>query len=187
MPPPSLRALAATTFGIVCILHMSGPRSANAQVKWEASGRAGVWLPGPSRFPTPSLTADAHLALLPLVRVGAYGMLGYRPGTPDLLGAGGGTRAKIALPLGWTQGKAWIYLGVGYARYAIGEGGAALHAVEIPTGFGLSRKVGHGLDLRTELGFRWAVAEFGDRNGQEPAFLPSTGTVELSLGIGYDP
>lgn len=71
---------------------------------------ASVPLPGPSG------ELQAHVALLPMLRVGAYLSHDIVPGDTDRETTEAGLRAKVALPILPRPWRAWPFLGLGAAR-----------------------------------------------------------------------
>lgn len=170
------------------------PAAARAQLHWDASAQVG----GMKRVlgdrpaggedagfgPVGQLTA--HVALLPLVRLGAYfghdiSPLGGPSSARDL--TWGGLRAKIMSP--WPRGnlRAWVFAGFGYAgvyaRSTTGErdlaagpgmapvrssavvqgaGGSHFH---LPFGVGASYKVWKPWELCAELGMSTGFGHTG--------------------------
>lgn len=123
----------------------------------------------------------AHVALLPLVRVGGYASYDLSPGPGDAAARdvfAVGLRAKVLSP--WPRGsfRTWALLGIGYARvHARGydtriDGpagprdatvdGAGGGFAEVPIGIGASYKLRKPLELTAELGFRVGFAHHGD-------------------------
>lgn len=177
----------------VLLALLLAPGLAGAQLHWDASAQAGV----AKRFMTsrPAGSGDAgvgptgqltgHVALLPLVRVGAYISHDIAPMPGDmaarqLTSAGG--RVKGMLP--WVRGalRSWVFAGFGYARtyapsYATsfaltdGAGSSARHHAtvqgagggffDVPFGIGASYKVFEPWTLCAELGARAGFGHTG--------------------------
>ena len=181
--------------------------SASAQVHWDAGAQAGVTqrfttggasgAPAPELGPSVQLTG--HLALVPMVRVGAYVGADVAPvstGGPRAFGDAG-LHVRLTPPLAPWPWRTWLYLGFGYA-YA-DDLGAHLPGgmLEAPVGLGLGSKVGKRWLVFTELGARIgfgfygrmydaaAVAASGGANGEKPAAAyVGQDTVALSLTVG---
>lgn len=185
-----MRFLPALLGGALFALASTTPTPSHADgVHWDLSLGGGV----NKRFLTskagddagfgPALALDGHVALFPLLRVGAYvtGELSPQGGLPmrEMLAAG--ARVKITPP--WPRGNARIYatLGVGYVgvyapSYVLslpspsgrvdttvdGAGGGYL---EIPVTFGVLYKVRKPLFLFAELWARFGMGFSGSYYG----------------------
>lgn len=179
----------AATAAAASLALVAAPSEARAQLKWEASagvGGAGRLTSGGS--PTeigPAAQLDAHVALIPLVRAGAYLAFDSAPedGAATRRFYAGGLRAKIMSPFPRGDLQAWLFVGVGYAAIARSEyaavapttraaGDAAVPGVvtvasagggllEIPFGVGLAYKVAKPWKLQLELSGRPAAATYG--------------------------
>lgn len=170
------------------------PATARAQLRWDAAAEAGVMKRFLAERPPrgddagfgPIGQVTAHVALLPLVRLGGYfgfelsGLGGYAA-TRTLFG--GGLRAKVMSP--WPRGdfRAWLFAGFGYmAAYApsyqrpftipsgIGGQGTTADATvagagggffEVPLGIGASYKLRGRWSLVSELGMRIGLGHTG--------------------------
>ena len=99
---------------------------AAAQVRWDLGASAGVMrrflsggdVPGASGGFGPLLSLQGHVALLPLLRVGAYLSHDVAPTNgpePAKQITSAGLRVKFTPP--WPRGewRAWAFLGLGYA------------------------------------------------------------------------
>jgi len=196
--PRTSRLAAATVVAVAAAL---APRAASAQLHWDASLGAGV----NKRFLTggpaaagdagfgPAAQLTAHVALLPLVRVGGY--LGYdvSPLDGDAAARGlawGGLRAKIMSP--WPRGalRAWLFFGFGYAStYArsyrttllvspspgapVSPQAALVHGssgglFEVPFGLGASYKLRKPWEIFAELGMRAGFGTTGSAYEEGP-------------------
>lgn len=113
------RALFATPLILVGVLSMSG--EAHAQVRWDASAQVGA----SKRFLTsayaqpgfgPMLTLNGHVALIPLLRVGAYVAHDVSPleSQPARRFYAAGLRAKIQAPWATDKLHGWAFAGAGY-------------------------------------------------------------------------
>lgn len=100
-----------------------GPRPASAQVRWDASAQVG----GAKRFVFnrphggpdagfgPAFQLNGHVALLPLLRVGAYlsgDVTSTGPATRQMVG--GGARVVGIAPWRTMNVHAWLFAGFGY-------------------------------------------------------------------------
>ncbi|WP_394833676.1 hypothetical protein LVJ94_44935 [Pendulispora rubella] len=186
-------------------------REAHAQLHWDAGVHAGVARriytggPGDGRF-GPIAGVQGHVALLPLVRVGAYLSHDLSP-TDDGGDArnvtSAGARVKVTSP--WPNGKwhAWAFLGVGYVgvyarsyhrSFATNGGtedglvaGAGGGHVEIPFGLGIGYRVWRPWEITLEVGTRFGFAFTGSLY-QDPgrtAFLTGAGNRHIEP-IGSD-
>jgi hypothetical protein len=171
-------------------LAFAWPRTAKAQLHWDASAGVGVM----KRFFTqpasgqpgfgPVALLTAHVALLPLVHVGGYfgHDISTLPGDAfprDI--TSGGIRAKAVLPWG-ARGRAWAFLGLGYAgvyarsyltsfQVPTGLGTTELRSgrvqgagggfFEVPFGLGASYTLRKPWELYAELGLRVGFAHTG--------------------------
>jgi len=177
--------LAASAAAIATSLLFATP--ARAQLHWDASAKVGVMKRVLGDRPAggkdagfgPAAQLDAHLALLPLVRFGAYighdiSPLGGDASARDLTWAG--ARVKVMSP--WPRGamRLWLFFGFGYdgvyqrstsaPRNFPGPVGmptvrdeAVVHGAgggffEVPYGIGASYKLRKPWELCAELGAR---------------------------------
>jgi hypothetical protein len=195
------RCRTAMAFGMATLLVSP---LARAQTHWDVGAQVGVTeritAPNaPGRLPGPNVEAHGHVALYPMVRVGAYGTFELSP-TLDLparfVYAGGG-RIKVTppwLPAAW---HLWAFLGIGYSYENIPRSGLSTSTVEVPIGAGLGRKLSGPWELYAELSARLEVAGL---SWQAPAPLPpgarprgdnaSGGdmlAVSLSVGVSLAP
>jgi hypothetical protein len=177
---------------------------ARAQTHWDVAAQAGVaeriTAPhAPTRLPGPIVEIHGHVALYPMVRVGAYGTFELSPtsGLPDRFVYAGGGRVKLTppwLPAPWHP---WAFLGVGYAYENIPHLGLSTSTVEVPLGAGLGRKVSGPWELYAEIAARLEVAGL---SWQAPVPLPSGArargdnasggdvlAVSLSVGVSLAP
>jgi hypothetical protein len=181
------RALAGASV-IALLFSFFCPRSAAAQLHWDASAQVGVM----KRFlasrpsgaddagfgPTGQLTG--HVALLPLVHVGGYFGLDVSPMPGDVAARNitfGGLRVKGMLP--WIRGsvRAWIFAGFGYAgayapsysttfTIADGTGASEKRRVKVEGGGGTFFDVPFGIGASYKLFPPWELcAELGARAG----------------------
>jgi hypothetical protein len=171
------------------------PTAAGAQVKWDLGAQGGVMkrvlndrAGNADAEPGPYGEIHGHVALLPMIRVGAYGSFDRSPqGTiPARLVFGGGLRAKLTPPWPRDPWRAWVFLGAGVA-FATAEGyestatlgppGGATSSyrvivesssgrfMEIPFGLGMSLTVARPLAVTLEVGNRFGLAHGGDLYG----------------------
>jgi len=178
----------------VAIAKSLSPETAHAQLHWDASAQVGVMKRvlvdrpsggGDAGF-GPVGQLSGHVALLPLVRLGAYFGHDISPvqGDPSARDITfGGVRAKIMSP--WPRGslRAWFFVGFGYAgvygrstsaprvfpgppgspsvtREATVEG-AGGGFFEVPFGLGASYKLRKPWELCAELGMRAGFGHSG--------------------------
>jgi hypothetical protein len=177
-----------------------------AQVHWDAGAEAGVTKrftaggdPGaPSPGFGPSLELHGHVALLPMVRVGAYLGADFSPAAPDGLRSfwDGGLHLRLSPPLAPWPWRTWLFTGFGYAF--ADDLGSHLPGgmLEVPFGVGLGRKAGRHALLFVELGGRVgfgfygrmydrAAAESSAENGETSArAYVGEDTFALSLSVG---
>jgi hypothetical protein len=95
-----------------------------AQVHWDVGAEVGVMqrvttdrdggVPLPQAGPMGEL--HAHVALVPMLRVGPYLAYDISPGAPDRQTLEAGLRAKLTPPLLARPWRAWTFLEFGYAR-----------------------------------------------------------------------
>jgi len=174
-----LRACVVASFAL-------SARTASAQVHWDASAQVGVMKRFLGSRPEgandvgfgPTAQVTGHVALLPFAYVGGY----FGHDISPLPGDGsarnitfGGVRAKGMLPWIGGSGRAWVFLGFGYAgvysqsfktTFSIptGEGDferrqvrverAGGSFVDLPFGVGASYKLRAPFELCAELGGR---------------------------------
>ncbi len=174
----------------LCVLLSAG--TAQAQLHWDASAQAGPvkrWLADkPSGGDDATFGGEArvatHVALLPLVRVGAYGTFDVTgDGDATRFLAGGGLRAKVFAPLPAGSFRAWLFAGFGLlgawspaytSRFTVQRpldvvpstveaeaAKASGRLFEIPVGAGVSWKVWGPYSFTAELGLRVGVAHAG--------------------------
>jgi hypothetical protein len=185
-----LRRMLAMAFALG-LLSFAAP--ARAQLHWDIAGQAGVMkrflgarsIKGDAGF-GPTIGLEGHVALLPLIRVGAYVGHDISP-MPDQIAArditSGGLHVKLLPP--WPRGdfRLYFFLGFGYAGvYArsypftasiptgISGGttpspgtvqGAGGSFFEIPFGIGATYKLASVVNLVGELGARWGFGHSG--------------------------
>lgn len=170
--------------------------TASAQLKWEASGSVGTGLRlkigGPGAQLGPAFGLDAHVALLPLVRVGGYLAHDIAPedGAAARRAFGGGARVKLMSP--WPRGdfQGWIFAGFGYSGVTragyrgvatasrtpgeapvpqvvdVASAGGGLF--EVPFGIGAAYRVARPWKIQLELSGRPSVGAYGSVYGDRP-------------------
>jgi hypothetical protein len=183
-------------------------REAGAQLRWDASAEVGVMqrfttgrdvnVPFPGIGPVAEL--NAHLAILPLLRVGPYAAHDISPlpgGTQTARQiTEAGLEARIAPPLLPPPWHTWLLVGLGYARtyepsypvtasngstVVIGGQGGGLGEGRL--GVGLGYRVTRSWEIFAELGGRVGLAFSGSMytNGHD------CGCVTLPPGEVYTP
>ena len=171
------------------------PRPAFAQLNSDVGLSAGVM----KRFTTgaasgvsqpgfgPVVDLRAHVALLPMIRIGLYAAYDHSPmpGAGDRNFVTGGLHLKVSPPLLPAPWKTYLFTGFGggyteadgYATTVTIDNNLATGAptgstparaasmngalLEVPLGLGLARKLGPSWELFLELGGRFGVATFG--------------------------
>ena len=178
-------------------------------MRWDAGASVGVMqhfmtgaAPGAATpLPGPVGEVRAHLALLPMLRLGPYleHDVAFLSGAPAREVTEAGLRAKVSPPLLALPWRTWAFLGVGYARayepshslsgssdFVPGQGGGSL---DIRVGLGLGYRVQRTLELFLELGGQFGVFFTGsmyDRDGcgcAEPFQGKDSFALSLSLGL----
>lgn len=197
--------------GVLCVASSAAAQVAN--VHWDASAQLGVGKRfvvdrpagvGDASF-GPSGQLAAHVALLPLVRAGAYASYDLSPSdgaTRDVVA--GGLRAKLLSP--WPHGavRTWLFVGVGYAGvFARGYTGdvatapgvlapdarvsaANGHFFELPFGIGVSYKLWKPWHFSAELGARYGFGHGGDAYELPGPSFVAGGTRGSALPAGLD-
>jgi hypothetical protein len=201
MPPRPAAAALALALSLSAL-------SASAQVHWDIGAQLGVMerltTGGPSGSPTPTpgplFQLQGHVALVPMVRVGAYVSHDISPidSVPARQITEGGLRGKVAPPLLSGPWHTWAVLGVGFAHayepshsVAGPSGSVAVGSVEgwildIPVALGLGYRVRGPRDpweISTELGCRFGAAFLGPMydGGPRDSFA-----LSLSVGVTLD-
>ena len=152
---------------------------------------------------------EAHLALLPLLRVGVYASHDWSPNNVD--GAAwqitsAGLHAKVLAPFVRDKFRAWFFAGFGYAgvyapsydytfdfhdesgprhTYATGAGGSFF---EVPLGIGFGWKFAKPWMLQAQLGARVNFGFVGSIYDDQPGrtVIPDGGPVYYNGGVGKD-
>lgn len=172
------RALALLAFA--CAIFFAP--AARAQVHWDVSAEGGVMKRFLANEPKgahdagfgPAAQLAGHVALLPLVHVGAYLGGDYSPiedGRDRLIGDAG-AHVQVMLPLFPRSMRGWAYSGFGYAGQKHGG------FFEVPFGFGVSYKFWPGWSVFGDLGGRVGFADHGS------AYRNSEDRFGLSLSFG---
>jgi len=118
------RSLLLFAFAVGALSLLVCERPAAAQVKWDASAQVGVAKRfifhrpqgGPDAGFGPALQLDGHVAVLPLLRVGAYlsgDITSAGPATRQMVG--GGARVVGIAPWRTANVHAWLFAGFGYS------------------------------------------------------------------------
>ncbi len=160
-----------------------------ANKRFSANVPAGVSQPGFG----PSAELQAHVALMPLVRIGAY--IGYElsPVGPHparhLMRSG--LQFRVLSPFLQRPWRMWLSLGFGPA-FALGPADAATGVIaqwgrffEVPVGVGFARRVWGKWELTTELLARPAFGHGGALFDVRRAGDDALG-LGLSVGVGCD-
>jgi hypothetical protein len=193
---------------------LSCPSPADAQVRWDAGAELGATdrvttgRDSIARAPTPGPSGElhAHVALVPMVRIGAYLSFDVSPvpGLPAREMAEGGIRAKLSPPLFSGPWRGWAFLGLGYARayepshdvtvpgaapttqMLAGAGGGIL---DLPVGVGIGYRLRRPWEIFAELAGRIGLAFEGAlyaRSEGEPYEGQDSFAVSLSVGVSWD-
>lgn len=161
----------------------------------------------PSPEPGPVGEVRAHIALLPMLRVGPYLAHEIAPLTagPPREITDAGLRAKVSPPLLALPWRSWLFVGVGYARayepshhvpggaggaFVQGEGGGFLETrVGVGLGYRLDRKWELFAELAGRIGLVFAGSMY-DPAGcgcGEPYEGKDSFALSLSLGLSLYP
>jgi hypothetical protein len=169
------------------------PGVARAQLHWDVGAQGGVMkrvlngrAPGSDDAGLgPYGEVHAHVALLPLVRVGAYGSFDRSPqgSAPARLVFSGGVRGKVTPPWPRDPWRAWFFAGLGMAfassgsyqtsaavappggspsTYPVNAESASGRFLEVPFGLGVSYTLVKPVALTLEVGHRFGFAHGGD-------------------------
>jgi hypothetical protein len=194
------------------------------QVHWDIGAEVGVMQrlvtdagPG-ARSPGPGPVGEvhAHVALIPMLRAGPYLAHDISPvsGMPAREMTEAGLRVKFLPPLLSAPWRAWMFVGVGYARtytpshhvevaspgtmfstdvFVAGAGGGIL---DVPVGFGLGYRPHRPWELFAELRGGIGVLFTGSMYSDTQPFCtcpvaPHGGkdsfALSLSVGVSFDP
>ena len=156
-----------------------------------------------SPVPGPIGELRAHVALVPMLRLGPYLAHEIAPMTrgPAREITGAGLRAKLSPPLLALPWRSWLFVGVGYARayepshlvgaaFIQGEGGGFL---ESHVGLGLGYRLDRRWELDAELGgriglvFAGSLYDAGGCGCGEPYEGKDSFALSLSLGLSLYP
>ena len=149
----------------------------------------------------PSAQVVAHVAVLPLLRVGPYAAfdLSPAPGTMARAVYALGLRAKVTPPLLSAPWRTWVFVGAGFSdaytpRSSAGTGADQVGMLEVPIGVGIGHRLRGPWELCAELGARVVAA----RDPIHPAVHSGDGppadlvrddflAVSLSIGLSWMP
>ncbi|MGH7270370.1 MAG: hypothetical protein ACREJ3_08050 [Polyangiaceae bacterium] len=194
--------------GLLQALALLWATRTEAQVHWDIGAEAGVTervatgggSNAPALLPGPTGEVHAHVAILPMLRVGPYLVHDIAPasGIPARQITASGLRAKLSPPWLAVPWRAWAFLGVGYARaYApsseLAAGGPLIRGasggfVDLPLGVGLGYRLTRAwepfVELRARFGFVFSGSMYDEaRCGCGGAFIGDD-SVALSLNLG---
>ncbi len=181
--------------------------SASAQVHWDVGAQVGVMqrvrtgsgasVPGP--IPGPVGELHAHVAVVPMLRIGPYVAHDISPVAPSAAVPArqiteGGLRAKVTPPFLGGRWRSWALLGLGYAHaYQPGysAGGTPVSGLEggilsLPLGVGVGYRVRGPHDpweITGELGCRLGLAFVGPMYSGAPG---DSFALSVSLGVSLD-
>jgi hypothetical protein len=180
---------------------------APAQVRWDVGLLAGAtWRVttgdrAPHPTPGPSAEIRAHLAVVPMLRVGPYASFDLSPasGATARQVYAVGLRAKVTPPVLAAPWRGWVFAGVGFADGYTPSGGGngadSLGMLELPVGIGIGYRVRGPWELCVELGARVVLAKGPIHAGAPSASAgPSSPLVRddllavaLSIGVSFGP
>jgi hypothetical protein len=213
MARPVRSAIFVLALGLVAL----SATTAQAQLHWDIGAQGGVMkrflfdkAPGGDDAGFgPTAQIHAHVALYPLVRVGAYVGHDISPLSGDAAARDitwGGARVKIMSPWPRAPWRAWLFLGLGYARVwarsysttlpfpttpgqAPADRPVLVHGdaggfFEIPVGIGVSYNFRKPWELFWELGTRFGLAGTGSVYDAPGRRLVSQGAPPSSVGTG---
>jgi hypothetical protein len=176
-------AAAASACALAAIpAHAEAPR-----VRWDVGAEVGAWqrfaravAPGaPHMEVGPGAEVQAHVALAPMVRAGAYAAYDVAPvpGQTVREFVEGGLRVKVTPPILRHPWRAWVFAGVGYAwayQPSYEQAIAGRGVERVPGAFGGILDVPFGVGLGLRMQPEWTLfAELGGR-----ASLFATGGLE---------
>jgi hypothetical protein len=204
--------------GIV-VLVVSFSRRAGAQLHFDVGAEAGVsrrFLTdrppgGPDAGFGAAFEVHGHIAILPLLRAGAYVAHDIAP-VPGLAAreiTSAGLRVKVVPPLFPAPWRAWVFAGFGYAGvyapaydtvYAPagdGEPPGPVHVAasggsyfEVPVGLGASYRLRRWVELTAELGARFGFgfrgSVYGEDGGRAAFAMDGSGQQERVAKAGDD-
>ncbi len=194
--------------------------AALAQVHWDVGAQIGAMervvrhaAPGAATpTPGPMAEAHAHVAVMPMLRMGPYLAYDLSPvaGAPARQMAEAGLRAKVTPPLFRAPWRIWAFVGAGYARtYApsyhvsslapgagmLGDvlvGGAAGGLLDLPIGVGMGYRLRYPWELFAELGGRVVLVTTGSMSEGAQCLCQKLYTgndafaLSLSVGVSLD-
>jgi hypothetical protein len=160
-----------------------------ANKRFSANAPASVSQPGFG----PSAELHAHVALMPLVRIGVYGGYEWSPVDPyparHLIRTG--LQLHVRSPFLQRPWRMWLSLGFGPV-FAFGPADAAAGVsaewgrfLELPVGLGLARRVWGKWEVMAEVLARPAFAQGGALFDVRRAGDDALG-LGLAVGVGYD-
>lgn len=142
----------------------------------------------------PAVQLAAHVALLPLVRVGGYLGADLSPGAGTFSARdfySGGVRLKLMSP--WPRGnvRTWLFFGFGAVGVYAPAREAGGHLFELPIGIGASYKFRKPWAFSAELGFRYGFGHGGsvydsayeNRSDLARSTEPFQGIDRFALGL----
>jgi len=156
--------------------------------RFVAGGDVGAPSPGFG----PSLELHGHVALIPMVRIGAYLGTDLSPAAPEGLRSfwDGGLHVRLSPPVLPWPWRTWLFTGFGYSLAE--DLGAHLPGglLEVPVGFGIGRKVSRHSLLFVELGGRIGFGFYGrmyDRSAVESSGTTAeSGQTRSGAYVGQD-
>lgn len=181
--------------------------TANAQVHWDVGAEAGVMKRVLTSRPAggsdagfgPIVGVHAHVALMPLIRVGVYldGELSPTDEPTSRRIYSGGLRVKLTPPISPADAiRFWAFAGFGYAgvyspayhadlvirdaagnvtKQGIDASGAGGHFLEIPLGVGMGWRLRKPWELTAELSGRLGIANGGTLYSADGRAATATG------------
>jgi hypothetical protein len=207
----TVRPAALVAFGALGAAAVA-PRNAAAQVHWDAGAEIGAMQrfttggdPGAaSPRPGPVGEVYAHVALLPLIRLGPYITHDISPLSdgPARQMTAAGLRVKLSLPVLDRPWQTWVFAGVGYARtyepshvfsardtFVPGAGGGLL---DLRLGVGLGYRLSRQWEMIAELGGRFGIPVTGSMYERgacgcgEPYVGQDSFALSLSVGLSLN-
>ncbi len=207
-------ALALLAFALVML---ATPRDVSAQLRWDASAQVGVskrFLTSAFAQPSfgPTAVVSGHVALIPLLRVGAYLAADVAPleAQPARRYYAVGARAKLQAPWASTAVHGWAFAGAGFvATYGPSENRSLVSAgagplstgpsgplpftvagvggryFEVPFGLGLGVRLRKPWELVFELGGRVGVGFGGGLYSSRNAESASSAPQKVA-SVGND-
>jgi hypothetical protein len=203
-----MRALSPVRSAALLVsISLLASQDGGAQVHWDVGAQAGAMQrlqtgsggDGSSPIPGPVAEVHAHVAMVPMLRLGpyfAYDISPFAPsaGVPARQITEGGLRAKVAPPLLTGSWHLWAVLGLGYARAywpshtAAGKsiGGIEGDFIDLPVAVGAGYRLRGPRDpweLTAELGGRVGLAFFGAMYSDAPR---DSFALSLSVGVSLE-